>query len=73
MTAAETVPEWTLADRMRKSLRHSGVPVQAMADYLGVSRNSVGNWIAGRVAPSKQTLMLWAIRCDVTLEWLESC
>jgi len=32
--------EWDVADRLRKSLRASGVGVQVMADYLGMSRNS---------------------------------
>jgi DNA-binding XRE family transcriptional regulator len=64
------IPEWDLADRMKKALRHSGVGAQEMADYLGVSRQSVGNWINGRVTPSTQTLRLWALRCGVPLEWL---
>lgn len=64
------VPEWDLADRMRKSLRHAGVDVQQIADYLGVSRTSVSAWINGRIRPSKRTLMLWAIRCGVPFSWL---
>jgi transcriptional regulator with XRE-family HTH domain len=41
-----------------------------MADYLGVSRQSVGNWMTGRIEPSLQTLRLWALRCGVSYEWL---
>jgi transcriptional regulator with XRE-family HTH domain len=41
-----------------------------MADYLGVSRQSVGNWMNGRIDPSLQTLRLWALRCGVNYEWL---
>lgn len=69
---AGTIPEWDLADRMKKSLRHSGVPVQSMADYLDVARETVSTWINGRIKPSKQTLRLWAMRCGVPLEWLET-
>lgn len=65
-----TVPEWDLADRMRKALRTSGISVGEMADYLGVGRNTVSTWINGRIAPSRQTLRLWAIRCGVSYEWL---
>jgi transcriptional regulator with XRE-family HTH domain len=64
------VPDWDLADRMRKALRHAGMSPGQMADYLGVSRQSVGNWISGRVEPSFQTLRLWSIRTGVSLEWL---
>ena len=67
-----SIPEITRGDRMRVSLRHGGVSVQAMADYLDVSRASVSNWINGRVAPSKQTMRLWAFRCGVPLTWLET-
>jgi transcriptional regulator with XRE-family HTH domain len=44
--------------------------VQEMADYLGVARSSVSNWINGRVQPSTPALRLWAMRCGVSYEWL---
>jgi|HubBroStandDraft_6_1064221.scaffolds.fasta_scaffold00861_27 transcriptional regulator with XRE-family HTH domain len=64
------VPEWDTADRLRKALRHADLGVQEMASYLDVSRNTVGNWINGRIEPSTQTLRLWALRCGVSYEWL---
>lgn len=67
-----SVPTWDLSDRMSKALRHAGVPVQGMAEYLGVSRNTVGNYLHGRTVPDKRTMRLWAIRCGVPLEWLET-
>jgi transcriptional regulator with XRE-family HTH domain len=68
--APVTVPEWDVADRLRKALRVAGIGVAEMADYLGVSRTSVSNWINGRVQPSVQTLRLWALRCGVPYPWL---
>lgn len=65
-----TDPQWDLADRMRKALREADVGVQEMADYLGVARNTVSNWINGRIEPRHQTLLLWAMRTGVSLEWL---
>jgi transcriptional regulator with XRE-family HTH domain len=65
-----SIPEWDIADRMRKALRVAGLSVQEIADYLGVSRNSVGAWINGRIEPSTQTLRLWAMRTGVDYEWL---
>ena len=64
------VPVWDQPDRMRKSLRHSGVGVAEIADYLGVSRTAVSTWINGRIQPSTQTLRLWALRTGVPYEWL---
>lgn len=68
--AAVAVPQWDRADRMRKALRHAGAGVQEIADYLGVSRNTVSTWINGRIDPSVQTLRLWALRCGVPYEWI---
>lgn len=62
--------EFDLADRMRKGLRIADMGVAEMADYLGVARTSVGNWINGRVRPGTQTLRLWSLRCGVPYEWL---
>lgn len=64
------IPEWDLADRMRKALRHAELGVQEVADYLEVNRNTVSNWINGRITPSTQTLRLWALRCGVSYGWL---
>ena len=64
------VPDWDVADRLRKALRVAGVGVTEMAGYLGVSRTSVSNWINGRIAPSTQTLRLWALRTGVPYNWL---
>lgn len=72
MTNRELVPEFDLADRMRKALRTSGVGVWEMADYLGVARTSVSNWINGHHPPSMQTLRLWSMRTGVDLDWLRT-
>jgi transcriptional regulator with XRE-family HTH domain len=70
--AEGNVPQFDMADRLRKALRQAGLSVQDMAEYLGVSRNSVGNWINGRTAPTKPALMLWAMRTGVPFEWLQT-
>jgi hypothetical protein len=64
------VPEWDMADRMRKALRHGGLTVAAMAEYPGVSRQSVENWTGGRIEPGTQTLRLWALRTGLSYDWL---
>lgn len=64
--------EFDLADRLRKSLRESGVPVQSMAESLGVSRNTVSNWINGRGKPCDDQLKVWSAITDAPYSWLKS-
>lgn len=60
-----------LSDRLNKALTVADVSSQEMADYLGVSRNTISNYINGRTLAKKQTLRLWAMRTGVPLVWLE--
>lgn len=64
------VPEWDLTDRLRKALRAAGVSVQAMADELDCTRQTVGAYLGGRVTPKVPVLRVWAIKCGVPYEWL---
>jgi transcriptional regulator with XRE-family HTH domain len=64
------VPEWDIADRLRKSLRVAQMSPGRMADYLGVGGNTVSTWLSGRIYPSVQTKRLWALRTGVPYTWL---
>lgn len=64
------VPELDLGDRMLLALRHADVGTAEMADYLGVSRQSVSNWLGGRKRPKTGALRLWALKTGVSFEWL---
>lgn len=64
------VPQWDLADRMKKALREADIGVSDMADYLDVARGTVSTWINGKITPNRQTQRLWALRCGVSYEWL---
>lgn len=66
------MPEWDIADRLAKALRHADVDKHEMADYLGVHRNTVSAYVNGRTSVDKRTLRLWAMRCGVDLGWLET-
>jgi transcriptional regulator with XRE-family HTH domain len=70
--AEGNVPQFDMADRLRKALREADLSVQEIADYLGVSRNTVGAWINGRTVPNKASLMLWAMRTGVPFDWLRT-
>lgn len=65
------VPPWDIADRLRKSLRESDIGVGEMADYLGVSRNTIGAWINGRTPANPECLPAWAQLTGFPLAWLE--
>lgn len=67
---AQHIPEFDLADRMRKTLRDSDIAVHDMADYLDVSRNTVSAWINGRITPDRRTLIAWALKTGVPIGWL---
>lgn len=66
------VPRWTVGDRLNKALHHAGISVGEMSEYLGLSRNSVSAYINDRQAPKRQTLLLWAMRTGVAMEWIET-
>lgn len=66
--------QWTQGDRLWKSLSIANVSNQEMADILGVARNTVGNYIAGRTPIPEGFLRLWAMRTGVSygeLKWGE--
>lgn len=65
------VPEWDLTDRLRKTLRDAGLTTSDMADYLGVSRNTIGSWTGGKITPGIASLRAWAMACGVPFEWLK--
>lgn len=62
--------EFDLADRLRKSLRHSGFSSQQMGEYLEVSRHTVSNWLNGHTRPRPAELKMWAMRVGVPYTWL---
>ena len=65
-----SIPQWTLADRLRKSLEHAEMAPAEMAQYLEVHRNTVSNWIYGHARPPASAVKLWAMRTGVPYEWL---
>lgn len=67
---ATSVPVFDLADRMRKSLRVSGVSVGQAAAHLEVTRETVSTWINGHHKPTAATLRAWAQLTGVPYEWL---
>jgi hypothetical protein len=66
------VPQFSQGDRMRKALESNGYSVQEAADYFGVGRNTISNYIHGRTPVPLGTLRLWSMWTSVPLEWLQT-
>lgn len=54
---------------MALALEAQGIPIQEMADLLGVSRNTVGNYLSGRTTPRLAVLRVWAMRTGYGVDW----
>ena len=63
--------DWDLVDRLHKSLRVSGVSVAEMAESLEVHRNTVTNYLSGRVTPDRRTKIVWAMTVGLPFEWID--
>ena len=64
--------EWDLADRLAKAMRIGGYRATTLAAVLGVHRNTVSNYLSGKIAPDRRTLIAWASECGVPMRWLET-
>lgn len=69
--APSPIPEWTLADRLRKARELTGLSQSEFADQIGVSRNTIGS--AEKGGPVRRiTLNAWAMATGLPVEWLEN-
>ena len=69
MATTETVPQWTLADRLVKSRQVAGLGQKDMADHLGVSVAAVSKFERGFPVRNAY-LYAWALKCGVPFDWL---
>lgn len=65
------VPEWDLHDRLQKALRVRDITPTELAKELGVHRNTINNYLAGRSPIDRRTILAWAMACGVSPVWLE--
>ena len=66
------VPEWTLADRLRKAREVAGLSQARLAERIGVTRDIVTNYESGRTPARRPMLVTWAVATGVDLRWLEA-
>lgn len=67
---ATNIPAWRLQDRLRRALDEGGVSAQGMAELLGVSRNTISNYLNGHTRLNPSQLREWARFCHVDPDWL---
>lgn len=75
MNAHEKIPAFTAGDRLRKAREaKTGLDQTQFAEEIGVSRGTVSNYERAESVQGMKPayLKLWAMRCDVTVEWLET-
>ena len=69
-TTDTQTPTFEMRHRMALALEVAGVTKEAMADYIGVSRQTISNYLIGRTVPTIGYVRNWADRCQVSVSWL---
>jgi transcriptional regulator with XRE-family HTH domain len=64
------VPEWSVADRLRKAREVAGMDQAELAERAGLSRATVSNAERGVGIPQRATLLVWALATGVDQDWL---
>lgn len=51
-------------------MEFAGLKTPKMARLLGVSENTVRNYLKGKSAPTRALLVAWSTICQVPFEWI---
>ena len=65
-----SVPEWTLADRLRKARTDAGYSQAELFRQTGISQRSIIRYERGQSEPGRPELLAWATACNVEYDWL---
>uniref|UniRef100_UPI000A0680C3 helix-turn-helix domain-containing protein n=1 Tax=Humibacter albus TaxID=427754 RepID=UPI000A0680C3 len=68
---AGRIPEWSVADRLRKARESAGLEQVELADAAGISRGTISAAENGYRVPNRATLQMWALATGVPLGWIE--
>lgn len=66
------IPEWTLADRLRKAREAAGYGSRDFAAVTSISRGTISAAENGHSVPTRANMRLWALATGVPFEWLET-
>jgi transcriptional regulator with XRE-family HTH domain len=69
---SNTIPSWSLGDRIRKARRQAEMSQQELADAINVKVGSVSSWEADSATPRHAFEVIAAIAkaTDVSVVWL---
>ncbi|TNC19080.1 helix-turn-helix domain-containing protein [Amycolatopsis alkalitolerans] len=70
LTTVGAVPQWTLADRLRKAREHAELHQRELATRLGLSRTSISSYESASVTPKRPVLLAWSMATGVSFDWL---
>ena len=70
--ATEVVPEWTIADRMRKAREVRDMSQTEFAAATGLSRRTIVRVESGEKVPGTKEFNLWRMATGVSRSWLET-
>ncbi|WP_424309791.1 helix-turn-helix domain-containing protein [Gordonia sp. (in: high G+C Gram-positive bacteria)] len=66
------IPEFDLGDRLKKAIEVSDLSVAAMAEYVGVTRETLSRYLNGRQDAPIAIIRLISIRTGVPFGWLQT-
>lgn len=66
------IPQWTVADRVRKARESAGLKQNDLSELLGMARTSLARIEQGKSDPRRTTLIGIAFATNVDLNWLET-
>ncbi|WP_456821125.1 helix-turn-helix domain-containing protein [Cellulomonas sp. URHB0016] len=66
------IPDWTLADKLRKARQRTGADQRTFAEQLGVTSSAYAQWEAGRATPRDLVTIAKRVEAatDVDARWL---
>lgn len=65
------IPEFTMADRLRKAREYACLDQEELATRMGVVRQTISRHELGQVThPRRITVTAWALACGVDVNWL---
>ena len=66
------IPEFDMGDRLKKAIEVSDLSVAAMAEYVGVTRETLSRYLNGRQDAPIAIVRLISIRTGVPFHWLQT-
>ena len=70
MMTPGTVPQWTIADRLRKARESAGYGQAEFAQATSLARATISAAENGHRVPSRANVRLWALATGVPYEWI---